>query len=204
MYKEKSGLNISFKRMGLINMNNYNSEKIRDMTTIGLMVALLSVTSYIVFPLPFTPILITAQTIIINLIALTLKPKKAVMTILIFLLIGSIGIPVFSGGKAGIGTLVGPSGGYFVGFIIAVFCISYLRGNTIALKKYLLLTIAVGIPIISFCGAAWMSYYNGITIIETIKVSVLPFVVGDIFKAVLASVIAVKLNKILWSKKTTV
>lgn len=173
-----------------------DSTNTRELTLIGLMVALLSVSAYISFPIPFTPIMITAQTIIINLIALTLAPKKGVLTVLVFFLLGSIGIPIFSGGRAGIGVLVGPSGGYFLGFVISVFIVSYLRGNKIDFKKYLFLTILVGTPIILICGAIWMSYYNGATIIETIKISIIPFIPGDIIKAIIASIIAVKLNKI--------
>lgn len=182
------------------NIKGENMNSIRDITMVGLMVAMLCVTAYISFPIPFTPILITAQTIVINLIGLILKPKKSVITILVFLLIGSIGIPVFSGGRAGIGTLVGPSGGYFLGFVISVFAISTLRGNKVDFKRYLFLTIVIGMPIIYFFAAMWMSYYNGATIIETIKISVLPFIVGDIIKGFIASIIAVRLNKIYGNK----
>lgn len=177
-----------------------NNRNIRDITRIALMVAMLSITAYISFPIPFTPILITAQTVVINLIGLTLNPKKSVTTILVFLLIGTIGIPVFSGGRAGIGILVGPSGGYFLGFVIAVFAMSYLRGNKIDFKRYLFLTIVVGTPIIYFFAAMWMSYYNGSTIIDTIKIAILPFIVGDIIKGFIASIIAVRLNKIYGNK----
>lgn len=181
-------------------MNNNNNSSIRNITMVSLMVAMLSITAYISFPIPFTPILITAQTIVINLIGLTLRPKKSVTTILVFLLIGSIGIPVFSGGRAGIGTLVGPSGGYFLGFVVAVFLISYLRGSKINFRTYLFLTIGVGMTIIYFFAALWMSYYNGATIIETIKIAILPFIAGDIIKCFIASIIAVRLNKIYGKK----
>lgn len=167
---------------------------------IGIMVAMLSITVYISFPIPFTPILITAQTIVINLIGLILKPKQSITAVLVFLLVGSIGIPVFSGGRAGVGTLVGPSGGYFVGFLISVFAMSYLRGNKIDFKRYLLVTIVIGMPIIYFFAAMWMSYYNGTTIIETIKIAVIPFIAGDIIKGFIASIIAVRLNKVYGNK----
>lgn len=170
--------------------------KVNEITKIGLMVALLCITAYISFPIPFTPILITAQTIVINLIALTLSPKASVTTVITFFLIGIIGIPVYSGGRAGISTLVGPSGGYFLGFLVSVFVVSYIRGKEISLKKYLLLTIVVATPIIYFFGALWMSYYSGGTFMETLTASVLPFIPGDIIKAVMASLVAVRLNKI--------
>lgn len=174
----------------------------RDLALVGLMVALLGVSAYIAFPIPFTPIMITAQTIIINLIGLVLSPKRGAFALITFFLLGAIGIPIFSGGKAGVGILFGPSGGYFLGFLIGVVVISYLRGSSISLKKYLFITIGVGLPIILTFGALWMSIYNKIGIIKTIEVAVLPFLIGDILKAILASIIALRINKLSFMTQT--
>lgn len=178
----------------MINVAKRN--KVGDITAIGLMVALLCVSSYISFPLPFTPIMITSQTIIINLIALTMSVKSGALSIIVFYFIGAIGLPVFSGGRSGIGTLVGPSGGYFLGFLITVIIISLIKGKNLNLKKSIILTVFVGMTIIYICGAAWMGYYNGLSFMENIKVSILPFIPGDIIKCVLASFIGVRLNKV--------
>lgn len=178
----------------MINVAKRN--KVGDITTIGLMVALLCVSSYIAFPLPFTPIMITSQTIIINLIALTMSVKNSALSIIVFYFIGAIGLPVFSGGRSGIGTLIGPSGGYFLGFLITVIIISLIKGKNLNFKKSIILTVFVGMTIIYICGAAWMGYYNGLSFMENIKVSILPFIPGDLIKCVLASFIGVRLNKI--------
>lgn len=170
--------------------------KTRDLAFVGLMVALLGVSAYIAFQIPFTPIMITAQTIVINLIGLVLTPKKGALAIVIFILLGSIGIPVFSGGKAGIGVLFGPSGGYFLGFLLAVIVIAYLRKDSLSLKRYLILTIGLGLPIILCLGALWMSFYNDIGLIKTIEVAVLPFLIGDIIKGIFSSIIALRINKL--------
>lgn len=177
-------------------INVAEKNKVRDITVIGLMVALLCISSYIAFPLPFTPIMITSQTIIINLIALTMNTKKGVLSIIVFYLIGAIGVPVFSGGRSGIGTLVGPSGGYFLGFLLTVLVITLIKGKNSNLRKSITLTVFVGMTIIYICGATWMGYYNGLSFMENLKVSILPFIPGDIIKCVLASYIAVKINKI--------
>ena len=177
-------------------INVAEKNKVRDITVIGLMVALLCISSYIAFPLPFTPIMITSQTIIINLIALTMNTKKGVLSIIVFYLIGAIGVPVFSGGRSGIGTLVGPSGGYFLGFLLTVLVITLIKGKNLNLRKSIILTVFVGMTIIYICGATWMGYYNGLSFMENLKVSILPFIPGDIIKCVLASYIAVKINKI--------
>ena len=116
-------------------INVAQKNKVRDITAIGLMVALLCISSYIAFPLPFTPIMLTSQTIIINLIAITMNTKNGVLSIIVFYLIGAIGLPVFSGGRSGVGTLVGPSGGYFLGFLLTVLVITLIKGKNLNLKK---------------------------------------------------------------------
>ena len=69
--------------------------KIQDITKISLCVALLCVTSYLVIPIPFSPAVIGLQTIVVNLIALIFQPKEAGLAILIYLMLGVVGLPVF-------------------------------------------------------------------------------------------------------------
>ena len=90
---------------------------IRMMTSTAVCVALLAVSAYISFPLPFTPAMVTALTIVVNLVAFIMKPKQAVMTILIYLLLGVAGVPVFVGGTSGLIKIIGPTGGFNLGFL---------------------------------------------------------------------------------------
>ena len=98
----------------------------RDLTKITLLIALLCISSYIIIPLPFSLASITAQTIIINLLAFLLKPKQAFTVVGVYLLLGLIGIPVFSGGTGGPGRLFGPTGGYLFGYLAAATIVSII------------------------------------------------------------------------------
>lgn len=167
----------------------------RDIAKLSLLTALLSISSYIIIPLPFSLASITAQTIIINLIAFILKPKESFLVILIYLLLGLIGIPVFAGGASGPAALFGPTGGYFLGFLISATLISYLKGNSFKMIKCLVLSILVGMPIIYFCGAVYMHILTGMTLGATISSAILPFIPLDILKCFLAAVLAKALNK---------
>ena len=89
------------------------------MTAMGLMAALLCVSSYIVIPLPFTAVSITAQTMVVNLIGMILGPADTAAVFLVWILLGAAGAPVFSGGSGGVGSLLGPGGGYIAGFFAA-------------------------------------------------------------------------------------
>lgn len=174
-----------------------NKLDISSMTKIALCVSLLSVTSYLVIPLPFTPIVLSLQTVMVNIIGLILKPRHAAYTVLIYLFIGLIGLPVFSGGTAGPAKLFGPTGGFYFGFLFAVIAISKLKGKKNQCTRYALVTIGVGIPIQHFFAILFMCFHNDFNVqAAALSVSV-PFIVGDIIKCIIASMIAVSLNKVL-------
>ena len=169
--------------------------KTKDLTKISLCVALLCISSYIVIPLPFSLASITAQTIIVNLIGLIMLPNEAFITMFTFILLGACGLPVFSGGTGGFGKLFGPTGGYILGYLIAAVVISILKGKEVNIKRYIFVTIVVGIPIIYLCGLTTMKIYMKGNLIQLLTASVFPFIPGDILKCILGSYIAVVLNK---------
>ena len=170
----------------------------RELTKMTLLTALLCISSYIIIPLPFSLASITAQTIIINLIAFLLKPKQAFTTISVFLLLGLIGIPVFSGGGAGPSKLFGPTGGYLFGYLIAATVISFLKGKDFNIKKCIFLSIVVGMPIIYILGAGYMEFLTKMSFKALITTSVLPFIPLDILKCILAAFLAKILNRFVY------
>ena len=169
----------------------------KDMTKMALCVAILCVTSFLVVPLPFTPIVISLHTIAVNIVGLILGPVQAGVTILVYLLMGLVGLPVFSAGTAGPGKLFGPTGGFYFGFLFAVVAISLLRGKKISMKRYMVVSIVVGIPIQHICAIWGMCMHNGGNIAAAFVMVSLPFIIGDIVKCVLSSMVGVSLNKII-------
>jgi len=109
--------------------------KTRDLVYSSLGVTLLIISSYIYVPLPFTPVPGTLQTLVVILVALSFKPKISRMAIAVFLFLGSIGFPVFSGGRGGAGAILGPTGGFIMGFAVAVFLISAFRSRINSFMK---------------------------------------------------------------------
>lgn len=171
--------------------------KTKDMTKMALCVAILCATSFFVVPLPFTPIVISFHTIAVNIIGLILTPMQAGITVLIYLLMGLVGLPVFSAGTAGPGKLFGPTGGFYFGFLFAVIAISVLRGKKISMKRYVLVSIVAGIPIQHACAILGMCIHNGGNVMAAFATVSLPFIVGDIIKCVMSSMVGVSLNKVL-------
>ena len=171
--------------------------KTKDMTKMALCVAILCVTSFLVVPLPFTPIVISLHTIAVNIIGLILSPMQAGTTVLIYLFMGLVGLPVFSAGTAGPGKLFGPTGGFYFGFLFAVIAISLLRGKKISTKRYMLVSIAVGIPIQHACAILGMCMHNGGNVAAAFATVSLPFLIGDVIKCLMSSIVGVSLNKVI-------
>lgn len=171
--------------------------KTRDLTKIAICVAILCISAYISIPLPFTPAMITAQTLVVNIIALILKPKESFIAIIVYISIGIIGIPVFSGATAGIGKLLGPTGGFILGFLVAVPIISVIRTKYNTVKGYLVTTIFIGMPLIYLIGTIQMCIITKVSITQALSMAVFPFIIGDLLKAIGASIISNKLNEVI-------
>ncbi len=171
------------------------NSKTSRMIKIALFASLVSVLSYVTIPIP--PVPFTAQTLGVMLVGLVLAPIDALISIIIFILLGVIGIPVFSGGSSGIGVLFGPTGGYIFGFLASAGFISYFKGNGKDFKRNLIVTFLGGIGIVYLIGVPWLSFSLNMDIIKAMKIGALPFLIGDSIKVILASIIGVKLNKAL-------
>lgn len=173
-----------------------NKLSVQELTTMALLAALLCVSSYISIQLPFSLVPITAQTLVINMVALLLKPKKAGITVCIWILLGIIGLPVFSGGKAGFGVIAGPTGGYIIGYLVAAILISVMKGNKNKIVRNVI-SVLVGIPIIYAVGLPWMKLVTNMDWKAAIVAGVLPFIAGDVIKCVVAVSVCKPLYRIV-------
>ena len=167
------------------------------MTKMALCVALLAVSAYISFPLPFTPAMVTALTIIVNLTAFILKPQETFLVLLAWMLLGAAGVPVFVGGTAGMGKLIGPTGGFIVSFLVAGWVMSKLRGDSNSFRKMILLGILVGMPIIYIGGCLSMYFVAHMSVWPTLVAAVFPFIFGDLVKVFIGAFLATRINALL-------
>lgn len=161
-----------------------------ELTQMALLTALLCISAYIVIPLPFTPVSLTAQTLMVNLIALLLTPQQAAFTMGAYILLGLAGLPVFSGAMGGPGKLFGPTGGYIMSWIPAVILMSQLKGKHYCFRRYLLVTILIGMPVIYLFGTAYMNLLTGMGWSASLTAAVIPFIPLDLFKCAAAVLIA--------------
>lgn len=167
---------------------------VAELTKMSMCVALCCAAAYIYFPLPFTPGLVTASTLALSLTAYILSPKQTFTVILIYILIGAAGVPVFSGTQ-GLAKLFGPTGGFTFAWLVAFPILSAVKGSEINFKRYVIANILTAIPITYVGGLISMYLVMEITIGEAFTMAVLPFIPGDIMKAMAAAFLGVRLNK---------
>ncbi|MCD8370490.1 MAG: biotin transporter BioY [Clostridiales bacterium] len=163
---------------------------VNSLTIMAMMVALISASAYISIPLPFSSANLTAQTLIVNFIGLLLRPKQAFLVILTYILIGLVGVPVFSGGTSGPGKLFGPSGGYIFGWLITTVLISCFCQKVKDLRLQTAFLIIVGIPLIYFFGALQMHFVTNQPWPAIFVQAVLPFIPLDVVKCIAAAALA--------------
>lgn len=163
----------------------------RSLVLCALSLALTAVLAAII--VPFGPIPFTLQSLMIMLMLLILTPKEAVATIGGYLLLGALGLPVFSGFTGGLGVLLGPTGGFLMGFLVGVVLASLLRGGISRRIKgprgFFLLDIAsLMILVLAYyaLGLFWFWQISGTTITTAFTLSVLPFLIPDALKAIAA------------------
>lgn len=133
------------------------------------------------FVVPFT-----LQTLAVFVLAGFLGSKKGTQSVALYLLWGAIGLPVFSGFKGGLTALVGPTGGYLIGFLFA----AYFLGNALEKKTtrsftsiFLLMVLAN--LIIYLSGLTWLARFIGSSM--AVKTGIMPFIPGDLFKIFVAA-----------------
>ncbi|MER2080249.1 MAG: biotin transporter BioY [Ruminococcus sp.] len=169
------------------------------MVQIALCTALMCIAAQISVPLPIG-VPFTLQVLMVILIALILRPLYALIAQSLYTLLGIIGLPVFSGGKSGVGTILSPTGGFIIGFILAAFLVSLLKGSgegKFGLVRYILAAVLVGIPAIYLPGIALFMVYTQADLWKAIVTLTSVFILIDLAKCVIAALAAVPLNKAL-------
>ena len=165
----------------------------RKIILIALFCSLTIVGAYIRFPLP--PVPITLQTMFIIIAPLLAGTGIGVASTAIYLLLGAIGLPVFTAG-GGLGVILGPTGGFIIALIPAAF-IAGLAGNignkTENKRTYTLACIFFGLLatlVIYLIGVPFLKYTRSLSWQTAIKVGMLPFLIGDAIKLIVAVNIA--------------
>ena len=146
---------------------------------------LIALAAQVRFPLPFSPVPVTGQTFAVLLVAAALG-RLGLASVIAYLVEGAGGLPVFAGGGSGTATMVGPTGGYLIGFALAAAIVGsaaergWYRHLVTALAAMLLGEVAI-----YACGLAWLARFP--LSVPLLDAGLIPFIPGDLFKMVLAA-----------------
>lgn len=167
-----------------------NRSLARSATLVLGLVAITSASAQIAIPLPFTPVPLTLQTFAVLVGAAALGATRSVIAQTLYFLLAAIGAPVLAGGAGGIDKVFGATGGYLVGFIVASYVVGRIakQGATKQIKSTVLAYVA-GSVVIYLLGFSWLAIFTGNSFSWAFTFGVLPFLVGDLIKAVAAGLI---------------
>lgn len=154
---------------------------ITDLAQSFLASVLIAIAAPLSLKLPFTPVPITLQLQMVLFLAALMGSRRGPMMVLFFLMQGAMGFPVFAAGASGIANLVGPRGGYLMGYLVASFVVGKLQEECRERSDLkLFIHMSIGNLIVYLLGFSWLSQFLGLK--GALMLGVLPFVMGDIIK----------------------
>ncbi len=166
--------------------------KTMDIVYIGVFAALICVCAWIAIPLTVS---ITLQTFAVCLTAGLLGWKRSILSLIVYILLGIAGLPVFTGFKGGIAVIAGPTGGYIAGFLFTVLIVG-LASDTFGRKMWSnIVFMIIGILVCYLFGTLWFVIAYKTTFLSALSVCVFPFLIPDAVKIVLAAFLVNKLKR---------
>ena len=169
--------------------------KKKSMTTfqlagIALMTAFLCILGPITVATPLSPVPISLATFAIGLSGILLGKRAGFLSCVLYLFMGCVGLPVFSGFRGGIGTLLGPTGGYLVGYLflaaVSGSFAEHFMGSRFRDKIGLASGLLLGNGLLYVVGTLWLAYTAQMSYGAALAAGVLPFLPGDVLKCLLA------------------
>ena len=163
-------------------------KNVRNMTYSALMASLLAVCGWITIPIP--PVSFTLQTFGVLTALGVLGGKTGTLAVLLYLAMGTVGLPVFSGFQGGAAVLAGPTGGFLWGFLLGA--LAYWAAEKLGrLPAMVLCQLAC-----YGCGALWFSRWAGVTLTTALLTAVVPYLLPDAIKLWLAVLVSRRFQKI--------
>jgi biotin transport system substrate-specific component len=163
----------------------------------ALMAALTAAGAYMAIPIGPVPIVL--QSLFVILSGLVLGSRWAAASMAIYLLAGLIGLPVFAGGGGGPAKLIGPTGGYLVGFLLAAYLIGLVAERSNGRLWINLLGLVAGSLVIYLCGVAWLKTVLDVSLNKALAMGMWPFLPGDALKIAAALALEKSLRPLIAS-----
>ncbi len=161
----------------------------------SLMAAMIAAGAYLAIPIGPVPIVL--QNLFVFLSGLLLGSRWGFACVAVYILVGACGLPIFSIGRGGIGHILGPTGGYLLGYLPAVYVIGLISDKGGQRVVFDVIAMVFGGIIVYACGVTWLKILTGMTLSKTLAVGMYPFILGDALKIIVAVPIAKALRPVI-------
>jgi biotin transport system substrate-specific component len=175
-------------------MNETNT-KVKQMAIIGLMTAIVCVLAPFSLNISISPVPISLGSMAVYFAVTVLGMKRGTVSVVLYILLGLVGLPVFSNFSGGAGKLFGPTGGYIIGYIFLALIFGFFVEHW---KNNLGLNIAgavLGTLVLYLFGTVWLAYQLSLGFVAALWAGVIPYIPGDIVKLIIAMAIGMQLRK---------
>lgn len=167
--------------------------KTKQMVLIALMTAVTCVLGPLSIPLPFSPVPISLTNFAIFLAIFVLGMKNGTISFIIYLLLGAVGVPVFSSFRGGLQVLAGPTGGYLIGFIFLALIMGFALDHFDRKLVPTIIGMIIGMVVCYAFGTVWLAKLLSLSFKEGLMMGVIPYLAGDVAKIIIAAIVGPKL-----------
>jgi len=147
------------------------------------------------FSIPIGPVPINLATLSVFIAGAVLGAKYGAISQFVYVLLGAVGLPVFAGFSGGVHVIVGPTGGYLMGYIAAAWLVGLLVARFGGSVFTLVIAMAAGLILCYLMGTIWFMIVTKASLLASLMLCVFPFLIGDAFKIAAAAALIPQLNK---------
>ena len=165
---------------------NHSRTNTRALVRIALVTAVTCILAPLSIPLPFSPVPLSLTNLVLYISIFIIGWKSATISYLVYLLLGTVGLPVFSGFAGGLGKLAGPTGGYLVGMIFLTVISGYIAKRYHRKPVIIFLGMLLGSAVNYLFGTLWLCMQLHLSFLEGLMTGVVPYIAFDIIKMVIA------------------
>lgn len=170
-------------------------ENTRSLTMIAVMTAIIAIAAPFSIPIPISPVPISLTVLTAFMAAYLLGWKKGCIAYLIYLLLGLVGVPVFSNFTAGPAKLLGPTGGYLIGFIFMILISGFFFEKFQRKLLPSILGMVLGLAVTYLFGTVWLAYQAQMDFVSALWAGVIPYLPADAIKIAIVLTVCPMLHK---------
>lgn len=167
----------------------------RLLVRIALVTAITCILAPLSIPLPFSPVPLSLTNLVLYISIFVLGWKSATVSYLVYLLLGTVGLPVFSGFAGGLGKLAGPTGGYLVGMIFLTILSGWIAERFSKKPVLIFIGMLLGSAVNYLFGTTWLCMQLHLSFAEGLVIGVVPYLFFDIAKMLIALFVGLTIQK---------